>query len=75
MTEPTTEAGRALLDNPGGTRQVRAFAILAIEAQAVAAWLASPDAEQRLTAALPADLMDDREAEARAILAALRGEQ
>jgi hypothetical protein len=32
--EPQTKAGRALLDNPGGTREVRAWAIRKVESEA-----------------------------------------
>jgi hypothetical protein len=42
MKEPRTAAGRAFLDNPGGTREVRAWAICAIENEAAAIRADSP---------------------------------
>ena len=56
MAEPLTEAGRDLLElekyNSRSFTLITAEAILAIEAQAVEAWLQSPEAEERLAAAL-----------------------
>ena len=83
MSEPRTEAGRALLNDAGWTLsdplgrlpfKSMKEAIVRVEAEAVATYLASPEAERALAEALGAGDPDTRGyiKEAKRILAAWR---